>query len=188
MSGYIKYFDNDKNMSFVTEDEKVHNKYNKIWKVIRKLLKVKYVSNPIRDGKYIVTKSKIFNKVNKAIFNNHTLSTVKKHDYNSTSETSSLERIPLEKHTYNCIAVINIDSVLKINTAKPSSLERMSETETNNIKKAYPQAYLEQCKYKLKKEKVVNFIDDEIIDDDDDEDDDDDDDDINDTVDSYVKI
>ena len=77
------------------------------------------------------------------------------------------------------------------------------ETETNNIKKAYPQAYLEQCKYKLKKEKVVNFIDDEIFDDadddvdDDDDEDDDDDDDINDAVDihlnfsvpnSYVKI
>ena len=38
MSGYIKYFDNDnKNMSFVTEDEKVHNKYNEICEVIRKL-------------------------------------------------------------------------------------------------------------------------------------------------------
>ena len=129
MSGYIKYFDNgNKNMSFVTEDEKVHNKYNKIWEVIRKLLKVKYASDPIRDGKYIVTKLKIFDKVNKTIFNNHAskTSTVKKRDYNS---------IPLEKHTYNCIAAINIDSVLKINTAKPSSLERTPETETNNIKK-----------------------------------------------------
>ena len=191
MSGCIKYFDNgNKNMSFVTEDEKVHNKYNEIWEVIRKLLKVKYASDSFRDGKYIVTKLKIFNKVNKTIFNNHTSSTIKERDYNSTSETNSLERIPIEKHTYNCIAGINIDSVLKINTTKPSSLERTSETETNNIKKAYPQAYLEQCKYKLKKEKVVNFIDDEIIDDDDDDDDvdDDDDDDINDAVDSYVKI
>ena len=149
MSGYIKYFDNgNKNMSFVTEDEKVHNKYNEIWKVIRKLLKVIYASDPIRNGKYIVTKLKIFNKVNKTIFNNHASkttaepTTIKKRDYNS---------IPLEKHTYNCIAAINIDSVLKINT---------SETETNNVEKAYPQAYLEQCKYKLKKEKVVNFIDD----------------------------
>ena len=187
MSGYIKYFDNgNKNISFVTEDEKVYNKYNEIWEVIKKLLKVKYDSDPIRNGKYIVTKSKIFNKVNKTIFNNHTSSTIKKGDYNSTSETNSLERIPLEKHTYNCIAAINIDSVLKINITKPSSLERTSETETNNIKKAYPQAYLEQCKYKLKKEKVVNFIDDEITDDEDD-DDDDDDDDINDAVDSYVK-
>ena len=65
-------------MSFVTKDEKVYNKYNEIWEVIRKLLKVKCASDPIRDGKYIVTKSKIFDKVNKTIFNNHTSSTVKK--------------------------------------------------------------------------------------------------------------
>ena len=42
--------------------------------------------------------------------------------------------------------------------------------ETNDVKKIYPQAYLEQCKYQLKKEKVVNFIDSEIIDDDSDDD------------------
>ena len=29
----------------------------------------------------------------------------------------------------------------------------------------YPQAYLEECKYKLKKKKLVSFIDSEIIDD-----------------------
>ena len=33
----------------------------------------------------------------------------------------------------------------------------------------YPQAYLEQCKYKLRKRRVVNFIDSEIIDDDSDD-------------------
>ena len=33
------------------------------------------------------------------------------------------------------------------------------------IKKAYPQAYLEESKYKLKKRKIVSFIDSEIIDD-----------------------
>ena len=33
-------------------------------------------------------------------------------------------------------------------------------------KKVYPQAYLEQCKYKLRKRRIVNFIDSEIIDDD----------------------
>ena len=31
-------------------------------------------------------------------------------------------------------------------------------------KRLYPQAYLEQCKYKLKKRKIVNYINDEIID------------------------
>ena len=46
MNGYNKYFDNDgKNMSFVTDDEKVYDKYNEIWKVIRKLLKVKFTVN-----------------------------------------------------------------------------------------------------------------------------------------------
>ena len=34
----------------------------------------------------------------------------------------------------------------------------------------YPQAYLEECKYELKKRKLVSFIDSEIIDDDSDED------------------
>ena len=36
--------------------------------------------------------------------------------------------------------------------------------------KAYPQAYLEECKYKLKKRKIVSFIDSEVIDDDSDSD------------------
>ena len=60
--------------------------------------------------------------------------------------------IPMERNHYICILVIDIDSVLKID------------------KRAYPQAYLEQCKYKLKKRKVVNYIDDGIINEDSDSD------------------
>ena len=68
MDGYIKYFDDGgKNMSFVTDDEKVYDKYNEIWEVIRKLLKVKFTVNPVRDDKYLVAKLKIFNKVNRMI-------------------------------------------------------------------------------------------------------------------------
>ena len=52
-----------------------------------------------------------------------------------------------KKNHYICIPAIDIDSVLKID------------------KKVYPQAYLEECKYKLKKRKPVSFIDSEIIDD-----------------------
>ena len=48
-------------------------------------------------------------------------------------------------------------------------------------KRTYPQAYLEQCKYKLKKRKIVNYIDDEIIDEDSDSD-------YNDTVDSHLNF
>ena len=71
MNGYIKYFDNGgKNMSFVTDDEKVYNKYNEIWEVIRKLLKVKLTVNPVRDDRYLVVKLKIFNKVNRTTFTN----------------------------------------------------------------------------------------------------------------------
>ena len=55
--------------------------------------------------------------------------------------------IPIERNLYTCIPAIEIDSVLKIDN-----------------KRTYPQAYLEQCKYKLKKRRVVEFIDEEIID------------------------
>ena len=48
MSGYIKYFDNGgKNMSFVTDDEEVYEKYNKIWEVVRKLLKLNFTVGPV---------------------------------------------------------------------------------------------------------------------------------------------
>ena len=153
MDGYIKYFDDGgKNMSFVTDDEKIYKKYNEIWKVIRNHLKIDFTVNAVRDDIYLVAKLKIFNKINRTTFNNNNY-------------------IPMERNHYICIPVIDIDSVLKID------------------KRAYPQAYLEQCKYKLKKRKIVNYIDDEIIDEDRDSDYNDTvDSDYNDMVDSYLKI
>ena len=94
--------------------------------------------------------------------------------FNKTNRTTfnSNNHIPMERNHYICIPVIDIDSVLKTD------------------KRAYPQAYLEQCKYKLKKRKIVNYIDDEIIDEDSDSDiDDDADSHLNFSItDSYVKI
>ena len=134
MNGYIKYFDDGgKNMSFVTDDEEVYEKYNEIWEVVRKLLKVKFTVGPVRDDKYLIAKLKIFNGTNRTTFTDNV--------------------IPFEKNHYNCIPAIDIDSVLTIDN-----------------KRAYPQAYLEQCKYKLRKRKIINFIDDEIIDEDSDSD------------------
>ena len=72
--------------------------------------------------------------------------------------------IPTERSDYICIPAIDIDTVLKIDN-----------------KRAYPQGYLEQCKYKLKKRKLVNYIDDEIIDEDSDSD-------IDDAVDSHLNF
>ena len=128
MNGYIKYFDDGgKNMSFATDDEKVYEKYDEIWNVVKGLLKLKFAASPIRNDKYILAKLKIFKKKNLTTFSNNI--------------------VPIEKNHYICITAIDIDSVLKID------------------KKAYPQAYLEECKYKLKKRKLANFIDSEIIDD-----------------------
>ena len=134
MNGYIKYFDyGGKNMLFVTDDEKFYEKYDKIWNVVKGLLKLKFAASPIRNDKYILAKLKIFKKKNLTTFNNNI--------------------VPIEKNHYICILAIDIDSVLKID------------------KKAYPQPYLEECKYKLKKRKIVSSIDSEIIDDDSDSDD-----------------
>ena len=97
MDGYIKYFDDGgKNMSFVTNDEKIYEEYNKIWEVIRNPLKIDFTVNPIRDYKYLVAKLKIFDRINRTTFNNN-------------------NSIPIEKNHYICIPAIDIDSVLKIN-------------------------------------------------------------------------
>ena len=129
MNGYIKYFDDGgKKMSFVTDDEETYEKYNEIWEVIRKLLKVDFTVGPVRDDKYLVAKLKIFDRINRTTFTNNA--------------------IPIERNHYICVPAIDIDSVLKIDN-----------------KRAYPQAYLEQCKYKLKKRKRQRYIDHlEIID------------------------
>ena len=62
MDGYIKYFDDGgKNMSFVTNDDEIYKKYNKIWEVIRNFLKIDFTVSPVRDDIYLVAKLKIFN-------------------------------------------------------------------------------------------------------------------------------
>ena len=52
--------------------------------------------------------------------------------------------IPKENMHYTCIACITIDSVIKID------------------KKNYPQVYLEECKYRLKKIQITRFINTEL--------------------------
>ena len=95
MSGYIKYFDNGrKDMSFLIEDEDVYLKYAGIWNKIKKLLSVKFNSQPIHDDKYIKTKVKTFGETINTLFSNN--------------------RVPKERSYYICIVAICVDSVLKI--------------------------------------------------------------------------
>ena len=107
MNGYIKYFsDGGKNMSFVTDDEKVYEKYNEIWNVVKGLFKLKFPTSPIRNDKYILAKLKIFKKNNLTTFDNNNI-------------------VPTEKNHYICIPAIDIDSVLKIDKKSvPASLFR----------------------------------------------------------------
>ena len=60
-------------MSFVTNDEEIYKKYNKIWEVIRNLLKIDFTVSPVRDDIYLIAKLKIFNKINRTTFTNNTI-------------------------------------------------------------------------------------------------------------------
>ena len=65
--------------------------------------------------------------------------------FNSVINTlSSGDEIPKEKIHYVCIPAVCIDSILRVD------------------KENYPEVYLEQCKYKIKKKELVSFIDDEV--------------------------
>ena len=62
-------------------------------------------------------------------------------EYNGAIKTNFLgDKIPKESMHYTCIACITIDSVVRME------------------KKNYPQVYLEECKYKIKKMKMTNLI------------------------------
>ena len=57
MSGDIKCFEiGGENMSFVTKDNNLLDKYNEIWKKVKKILKIKFCSLSVYDEKYIKAK------------------------------------------------------------------------------------------------------------------------------------
>ena len=62
-------------------------------------------------------------------------------EFNGVIKTNFLgNEIPKESMHYTCITCITIDSVMRME------------------KKNYPQVYLEECKYKMKKTKIAKFI------------------------------
>ena len=65
-------------MLFVTDDKKVYEKYNEIWNVVKRLLKLEFIASPIRDDKYILAKLKISKKKNLTTFNNNNIIPMKK--------------------------------------------------------------------------------------------------------------
>ena len=101
MSGYIKYFENGgKDMPFVIKDDDVLDKYNKIWKKIKKTLSINFHSMTVYDGKYIKAKVREFNgKIKTNILGNE---------------------VPKENTHYTYIACIIIDSAMKMDKKKLS--------------------------------------------------------------------
>ena len=54
------------------------------------------------------------------------------------------KKIPKENASYKCLSFIMLDSVIKAN------------------KRCYPQVLLEECKHKIKKDKMENLINDDL--------------------------
>ena len=98
---------------FFIKDDKVGEKYEKIWDVIKNKLKIKFHSELVYEYKYLKTKVRECHGAIKTNFLSH--------------------GIPKENMHYTCITCITIHSVV-----------RMDE-------KNYPQVYLEECRYKIKK-------------------------------------
>ena len=66
-------------------------------------------------------------------------------EFNGVSNTNfSSDEVPKENKHYTCIACITIDSVMRME------------------KKNCPQVYLEECKYRTKKAKMIKFIEAEL--------------------------
>ena len=121
MDGYIKYFENGgKNMSFMIKDDKVWDKYDKIWNVIKDKLGIKFHSEPVYEYKYLRVKVREFEGIIKTNFLGN--------------------GVPKENMHYTCIACIAIGYVMRID------------------KKYFPQVYLEECKYKIKRIQMPRFI------------------------------
>ena len=111
-------------MPFFARDDNVLDKYNDIWDVIKKKLKIKFHSMPVYDEKYLKTKVR---------------------EYDGVIKTNFLGNgVPKENMHYTCIACITMDSVMKME------------------KKTFPQVYLEECKYKIKKIQMSRFINTEL--------------------------
>ena len=111
-------------MSYMIEDDKVRNKYDKIWNLIKDKVDITFHSEPVYEYKYLRTKVREVDSVIKTNFLGNGL--------------------PKGNMHYACIACITIDSVMKMG------------------KKYFPQVYLEECKYKIKKIQMPRFINTEL--------------------------
>ena len=95
MTGYAKKFEFNLIMSSKISGKELLKKYDKIWKRLEKLLKIKFNSKPVYgdDEKYIKTKIKTYD--DSVITNFHN------------------KKIPKEKAPCKSLSIIMLDSVIK---------------------------------------------------------------------------
>ena len=114
----------------------------------------KTMSFKIEDESVHLKYTEIWNKIkailnvkfhSQPIYDNKYIKTKVNTFNNMINTLFSGDEIPKERNHYVCIAAICIDSVLRVD------------------KKNYPQVYLDQCKYKMKKRRLVDFTDDKVI-------------------------
>ena len=97
MIGYVKYFDDNKVMSFKVTVKKLLNKQNKIWQKVEELLNVKFESKTIygEDDKYIKAKIKLYQDKANTNFQG--------------------KKAPKENSSYKCFSIITLESIIKVN-------------------------------------------------------------------------
>ena len=117
---------------------------------------IKYFENGGKNMSFLIKDDSVLNKYNE-IWNkikeklsmklhsmpvhDQTYIKAKVTEFDSKTETNFLgNKIQKKNVHYTCIACITIDSVIKLN------------------KKNYPQVYLEECKYRVKKMQMSRFI------------------------------
>ena len=121
---------------------------------------IKYFGNGGTNMSFLIKDKSVFdkytkiwdtikNKLNVKFHNepiyDQTYIKTKVREYDGVIRTHFLDNsVPKGDMHYTCIACITIDSVMKID------------------KKYFPQVYLEECKYKVKKIQISKFINDEI--------------------------
>ena len=98
MIGYVKYFDDNKTMSFLADDKKLLKEYTKVWEKIKELIGKKFDAEPVYGDKYIKTKIKSYNNDIRTNFHGE----------------GNSRKVPKENCSYECFSLIALDSVIKM--------------------------------------------------------------------------
>ena len=94
MSAYRKKIVETKYMSFLMKDNKLLEKYNEIWGKVSKVIKKRFVSEPVYNEKYLKTKIKSYErKININFYN---------------------DEMPKEGSNFISLSMVLIDSVFKM--------------------------------------------------------------------------